>query len=63
VNKIINAAVWALFGAMLAFGAVAVYQVVFTGGAMKATFSAASAQSAAGIGAIIGGLVGFFRKG
>ncbi len=52
--------VWAFFGAVVAFVAVLVYEMAFTGGTL--TFTSPHAWQAAGIGAAVGGVIGFFKR-
>lgn len=62
VGMITRVGMWAGFGAVLGFAGVAIYQMAFTGGSLQYAFSSVTAQSAAGIGLIVGGIIGFVKR-
>lgn len=61
-NMIMRVAMWAGLGAVVGFVCVAVYQAALSGDAVSSAFSMDSAKSGGSVGALIGGVVGFFKK-
>jgi hypothetical protein len=62
VGMITRVAMWAALGAAVGFIGALAYQMGFKGGALDHVFSSIGARSAAGIGLVIGGVIGFFRR-
>jgi len=59
-GMITRVGVWAVFGAVVGFVVVLVYEMAFTGGTLS--FGSPHAQAAGGIGLLVGGVIGFFRR-
>lgn len=66
MNRLISMAMrivmWGAFGAGLAYILVFAKGFLFTGGATFGTLNFGDSAAAAAVGAVIGGVVGFFRR-
>lgn len=62
INMVMRIALWGISGGALAVVVVVAAQVFFMGGAMKSALNSGEAVSAAMLGAVVGGIIGFFRR-
>lgn len=55
-------AFWAIFGAGMGYALTAIYMIAFQGGKFSVYFNSGEAMGSASIGAVIGGVIGFFKR-